>query len=174
MTRADRSRRWYLAIAIALAIAPACGGGSTRPAHPRAPVRLVLPALDGGQIDLARYRGRVVVLHVFTTWSLTAQADVEQLTAAHQEHGDDAVILGLALDPDGYRLVAPWRTANRIPYLITLATEDVRRGTSSLGRFNEVPTTVILARDGTLARRVEGPLRQGQLGKLLAHLIRGR
>jgi len=157
-------------IATALLVAVCCGGGSAQPAQPRIPVRLVLPALDGGEIDLARYRGRVVVLHAFTTWSMASQADVEQLLAAHQTHPERVTIIGLALDPDGYRLVAPWRQAMHVPYLVAVATDRVRRGDSPLGRIAEVPTTLILSRDGAVAKRVNGPLGPRQLRELLADL----
>jgi len=132
---------------------------------------MVLPALDGGEVDLGTYRGRVVVLHAFTTWSMASQADVEQLVAAHDDYPKRVEVIGLALDPDGYRLVAPWRDAMRIPYLITLATDAVRNGSSPLGRIAEVPTTVILGTDGAVAVRVDGQLRPRQLRELLADLV---
>jgi hypothetical protein len=137
-------------------------------------VHLLLPALDGGEINIAGYRGRVVVLHAFATWSMASQADVEQLSAAHEAHPEDVVIIGLALDPDGYRLVAPWRQTMRARYLIAVASDDVRGGRSPLGRIAEVPTTLILARDGAVARRISGPLRPGQLRQLLADFVGGR
>lgn len=158
-------------VAVALAALVSCAGSAHRPAYSHAPIRLVLPALDGGRIDLASYRGRVVVLHVFTTWSMASQADIEQLLEAHRAHPDAVEVIGLALDPDGYRLVDPWRRAMRIPYLLALATDAVRDGRSVLGRIREVPTTLILGRDGALVDRVEGPLAPRQLRELLADLI---
>jgi len=147
-----------------------CAAHPGKPARARRPIDLVLPALDGGQIELSRLRGRVVVLHVFTTWSMASQADVDQLITAHRAYPSRLRVVGLALDPDGYRLVAPWRTAMRIPYLIALSTEAVRSGRSSLGRIREVPTTILVDSDGTVAATVEGPLARRQLRELLADL----
>lgn len=154
---------------LALAALLSCAGSAHRPARSR-PVYLVLPALDGGEIDLARYRGQIVVLHAFTTWSMAAQADVEQLVEAHRDNSHRVHVIGLALDPDGYRLVAPWRRAMHVPYLITLATEAVRAGRSALGRIAEVPTTVVLGADGAVVARVDGQLAPRQLRELLADL----
>lgn len=159
--------RWTNAaalIAIALA-AGACHGG--RPATPRSPpIALALPALDGGELQLTELRGQVVVVHVFTTWSVAAQLDVDQMMAA--DDAPDVVVVGVALDPDGRPLVAPWRAAGEVRYLVVLADDDVRAGKSALGPLPEVPTTFVLDRLGRITARVERQLRPGELAKLVA------
>ena len=157
---------YSIVLAILLGTTAACTGTA------RSGVRVALgfEALDGGSIDLRRYRGRPVVLHLFTTWSLASQRDVAQLIDASTRHRDKLVVIGIALDPDGYRLVAPWRQANAVPYLIGLGSPQLVAGKSALGRIAQVPTTVILDRRGAISARVEGPLAEGQLARLLADL----
>ncbi len=148
-----------------LALAPACGGPQA--ARPRsAPVALSLPALDGGQLELATLRGQVVVLHVFTTWSMAAQLDVEQLALA--DGAPDVAVVGIALDPDGRMLVAPWRAAGEVRYLIVLADDAVRAGRGALGPLPEVPTTFVLDDEGRITARVDGQLRASALARLIA------
>jgi hypothetical protein len=161
-----------LATALVLGLAAgglglACSGSAPEPAHPRVVVGLRLPALDGGEVDLSTHRGKLVVLHLFTTWSVASQVDVDQLVAAYRHHPDRVEVIGIGLDPDGHVLVAPWRDANHIPYLVTLAPPALQRGESPLGRIVEVPTTVILNRDGSIYRRIDGPLGRGDLERLL-------
>jgi hypothetical protein len=153
-----------LAIAGVVACSPA-------PTRARRPLGLSLPALDGGVVDLGSYRGRVIVVHCFTTWSMAAQLDIEQLVSVHTAYDENVIVIGVALDPNGYQLVSPWRKATRAPYLIALAGDVVRAGDSSLGRIAEVPTTLVIARDGTVAKRIIGPLRAGQLDSLIARLL---
>lgn len=114
------------------------------------------------------------MLHLFTTWSLTAQGDLVQLIAADERHRDALVVVGIALDPDGANLVAPWQRANRIAYPIALADEAVRSGRSALGRIVEVPTTVILRSDGRVAHWLPRPLADGELARLLRGVLTGR
>ena len=121
------------------------------------PIFLQLSALDGGQINLQEFRGKRVILHLFTTWAIAAQQDVPQLQRL-SERPEAPVIIGIALDPDGYRLVAPWRTAMQVTYQITLADERIRDGHSSIGRIKQVPTTFVLDRNGAIERRIVGPL----------------
>jgi hypothetical protein len=158
---------------IAAAVLAACG--STPPKTPSVEgksVAVSMPALDGGTIETARYRGKIVVLHLFTTWSVAAQADVEQLLAAHDAYSDDdLVIVGIGMDVDGYDLVSPWRSANSIPYLIGVATEAMHRGQSPLGKISQVPTTIVIDRRGTVVRHIHGPLSAEQLPGLISGLI---
>ncbi|HTM21617.1 MAG TPA: TlpA disulfide reductase family protein [Kofleriaceae bacterium] len=157
--------RWATAAALMVAAATAgCGGGAA--ARRPAPA-LVLPALDGGDIDLRRYRGRVVVLHFFATWAMDAETDIDQLTAARAGHGDELVVIGVAFDPDGHRVVAPWRSARKVSYLVALASDDLRGGHTGFGGIG-VPTTVVIDREGMVVARVDGPLPAGRLDRLLA------
>ncbi|MBZ0231878.1 MAG: redoxin domain-containing protein, partial [Deltaproteobacteria bacterium] len=110
------------ALLAAIAIAAGCGGdrgavpGTTPVPSGAPPVALTLPALDGGDVEVASYRGKIVVLHVFTTWSLAAQAEVEALAAA--DAAEDVVVIGVALDAEGRTLVAPWRSGAGVAYLV--------------------------------------------------------
>jgi thiol-disulfide isomerase/thioredoxin len=152
------------ALALAL-LAGACGG-----AAPRAePVRLTLAALDGGEIDLGAYRGRVVVLHVFTSWSLAAQADVPQLDQVAADHPDDVAVIGVALDDDPrFDVLAAWRAGAGAHYLITVADDGIRSGQGPLGPVAMVPITIVLDRDGRRVARVERALTAGELPRLVA------
>ncbi|MCA9674496.1 MAG: TlpA family protein disulfide reductase, partial [Myxococcales bacterium] len=132
----------------------------------RAPIAMTLPALDGGELDLASWRGRVVVIHVFTTWSMAATADVPQLVAADQR--DDVSVVGLALDREGRTTVAPWRRALGVRYLVTLADDAMIAGHSPLGPLEVVPATIVLDRRGVIARRVDRPLADDELPRLIA------
>ena len=156
----------------ALALLVACGGGGTgKPLRPTVPVSLRLAVLDGGEVALADFRGRPVVIHAFTTWSLAATGDAEQLIALHRAQGDGgAVVLGLALDLEGYAVVSPWRKALDVPYLVALADDGVRTGGTALGQLDTVPTTIVLDRSGVIAHRLERPLADGEAAALVADL----
>ena len=152
-------------------LAVGCGGRSA-PREPARAVDLTLAALDGGEIDTGAFRGKVVLLHAFTTWSLGATGDVEQLRALARAQGEDAVVIGLALDLEGYAVIAPWRKALDVPYLIAVADDRIRTGGTVLGRLDTVPTTIVLDPRGVIAHRLERPLAAGEAAALVARLIR--
>lgn len=167
------ARATILALA-AGALLFACGGGSGKGASAPGPrVALSLPALDGGVVHLTDYRGKVVVLHLFTTWSPAAHLDAEKLSELHAEEDERVEVIGIALEAQGRRVVAPWRRAVGANYLVTLDPGAVRQGRTSLGKIRQVPTTVVLDRRGRIAARIERGLRPGELERILARLFRG-
>jgi hypothetical protein len=158
---------------VALALIAAVGCGTSAPA-PRAPtgpaLALTWPALDGGTVELARFRGQVVVIQAFTTWSLTDPLATDALGVADAR--PDVVVIGLALDAEGFVLVSPWRKGADVHYLIALADEPTRAGTSALGRIREVPTTFVLDRAGRVAERVDRALSATELDAAIARAAR--
>jgi hypothetical protein len=157
--------------ALAALGAVACGGLSG--GAPREPVARGtavagrLPLVDGGDLELSSLRGRFVVIHVFATWSLDAAADVDELKAARAAVGPTRLtIVGVALDPQGYTLVAPWRAAAGVDWPIVLATAEVTSGDSALGDvMAAVPMTVLVDPDGRVVWSVRGPLPRGELSR---------
>lgn len=169
------------AAALALALATGCGGGggggargdtiaSGLVAASGPALELSWPALDGGTIELARLRDQVVVIHAFAVWSIAAQLEVEHLNAADAR--DDVAVIGLALDPQGYPLVAPWRKGADARYLIALGDDAAREGTGPLGRIAQVPTTFVLDRRGRLHARFEYQLAAADLDAAIAAAAR--
>ncbi len=153
----------------------ACGGaGPHGPAFAArgATVEATLPLLDGGEIELATLRGKPLVVHFFTTWSLPAQYDIDELRAARKaEPADSFKILGVGLDKDGYRLIAPFRDAERIDWLVALPSAEVLAGESVFGNvMAEVPSTVVVDADGRVVWTHRGPLPPGELARQLATL----
>jgi hypothetical protein len=159
--------------ALALALLLGCGGKAA-PAGPRLPISLVLRAADGGELDVRDYRGKVVVLHVFTTWSLGATGDVPQLAEAHARPGKQVVVIGIATDLEGYSVVSPWRSALGVRYLVALADDAFRAGESALGDVRSVPQTIVLDRSGAIARRIDRQLQDGELAAAIDELVETR
>ena len=157
-----------------LALLAACGGDPAPrgPIAPATPVVLALPSLDGGEIDVTAYRGEIVVLHVFAAWSMAATGDVPQLAAADAR--DDVVVIGIATDPEGRTVVAPWRRALDVRYLVALADDGFRAGHTALGHVAAVPATFVLDRRGVVARTIEGQLADGELARAIDEVARGR
>lgn len=160
--------RLAIAAALALGLAGCGGGGPHEVVHGGAVVAVTLPAADGGEVDFSRLRGRLVVVHVFATWSLGAQSDVEQLDDVFA--GNTVAVVGVALDLMPATVVPPWQRGSGARYPIALADDAVRAGTSVLGTVDRVPMTLLLDRSGAIVRRHIGPLAAGALGKWLREL----
>lgn len=153
--------------ALGLALVLGACGGAPPVAAPRGPaLDATWPALDGGEVRLSELRGQVVVIHVFTTWSLAADLERDALIAA--DRADDVTVVGLAFDPEGYALVSPWRNATAVPYLIALVDAPTRAGTGALGRIVQIPTTVVLDAAGRVTARLEHQVEPAELDAAIA------
>ncbi|HWM88639.1 MAG TPA: TlpA disulfide reductase family protein [Kofleriaceae bacterium] len=163
---------WSIAASLALG----CGGADRAPnaggdGGGGKSVRMRMTAMDGGEIDLVRYRGRAVVLHFFDTDSAAAQLDAEQLSALARREPERVAVVGICLDPEGYPMAAAWRRALGVRYLIALADQALRDGRTPLGKVRVVPTTVLLDRSGQVAGRIERPLQPGEIDPLVGDLL---
>ena len=152
-------------LAVVLAVA-GCAGHPPPPAVPGPVLDATWAALDGGEVRLAELRGQIVVLHLFTTWS--AAADLENDALARVDARPDVTVIGLALDPDGYTVVAPWRRGAGVAFLIALADDATRAGAGPLGRVAQIPTTIVLDRSGRVAVRADRQLAPAELDAAIA------
>lgn len=74
-------------------------------------VRRPLPAtdfelrtLDGKRVRLSNFRGKVVLMNLWTTWCTACVGEMPAVVALQEKHGDKLVILGVSLDyvPDSH------------------------------------------------------------------------
>jgi AhpC/TSA family protein len=165
-----------------LAIIVACLTGAASCGHAAAPgpalpgtlgtqVELFLPTADGGGVRFADLRGRPVIVHFVTTWSMAAQVDLDELRRVRTSY-PQVVLLEVALDPQR-RVVVPWVRAAGIDWAVALPVPELTAGETAFGLVKVVPTTFVVDARGRIAwRRVEG-LRRGELEAVL-HSLEGR
>ncbi len=155
-------------LAVVVVGVAACGAAQRPAADPTlgTSVDLVLPSVDGGEVDLARYRGRPLVIHLASTSSLDVQSDIEELRRA-REHRRDVALVEIVFDQGATRLAAPWANASGIDWSVLLPTAEVRSGASPLGPIRVVPTTFLVDAGGRIAGRWEGALPRGRLAAAL-------
>jgi len=168
-------KRALTAAAVVLALGAAgggCGcGGPPRPSYPREPVRVVLPAIDGGNVDFASLRGTPVAVQFFTTWSVAAMSDVEELRRAREKTGGRLEIVSVGLDPNGAVLIFPWRDEVRADWWVATSTPETIAGTL-FGQIEFIPTTFVLDAAGRIVWRHEGQLPPGRLAGVVQSLVR--
>ncbi len=128
---------------VLLAAAPAIA--MPRPGQP-AP-QVAAPLLDGGTFDLAKARGKVVVLSFWATWCAPCRTEMPILDAAARAHlGEGLQVVGLSVDrlkarPDVERVAAG------VSYPSGLALEASVNG---FGAPRALPQTFVIDRHGVV------------------------
>lgn len=115
-----------------------------------------LPLLGGEPVSLSDYRGKVVLLNVWATWCGPCREEMPSMQRLYQSlKGQPFEILAVSIDTRGAVDVEPFikRLALSFPILL-----DTEKEVPSLYQTTAVPESFIIAPDGTIAKRIIGPL----------------
>ncbi len=97
----DDAKKWYARIVSSFPgtpVAQKAAGAQTRLDLVGKTLSLSGKTPSGGLLDLAKYRGRVVVVQYWATWSDRAKADMPTLKALMQKYGSSLSVIGVNLD----------------------------------------------------------------------------
>ena len=157
-----------LTVAVAAIVGAGCGATPLTPATPGAAMArigapapdLSLPLLDGGTQDLARERGKVVLLNFWATWCIPCRAEMPELQRlADDLRGEQFTLLTIDLQEDGAAIEGFRQELGlRLPVLLD---EDggVTRGYGVRG----LPATFLIDQHGELRQQRLGPLVKGEV-----------
>jgi len=135
--------------------------------------RFVLPTDDGQVYSLAAHRGQVVVLQFFATWCVPCLAEVNQLQKLPARFPGVQVV-GVAFDLDAALTLGAFRRATGVTYPLLIADDATRAGDGPFGRVPEMPTTVVIDRDGVVRSAFGGLLEDADLDRLIEAAQRPR
>ena len=112
-----------------------------------------LPSLDGPAHELARHRGRVVLVHFFATWCEPCRAEIASLRELQSRlDGQPFAIVPISVaEADGS--VRRFFSGQPLPFAILL---DRDRSVAKAWNIHTLPSTVVLDRDLTPRLIAEG------------------
>ena len=143
--------------------APAPAAPAT-PANPEFP-SLSIDTFDGGHFDLARQRGKWVVVNFWATWCAPCLKEIPDL-AEFDAKRDDVQVIGLAYEEIERADMQAFLVEHPISYPIAII--DVTAPPADFGTPPGLPMTVLVAPDGKVAKKFFGPTTSAQLEQLIA------
>ncbi|MFP6660598.1 MAG: TlpA disulfide reductase family protein [Myxococcota bacterium] len=130
-----------------------------------------LPQLDGGEVALADWAGRPVLIDFWATWCPPCVYQVPELNAlyaAHREAGDVG-IFGISIDDDdAIDAVRSWTEEKGVEYPILLSDDGLARPYGALG----FPTVVLIDPDGNVVWRHAGVIEHEDIEERLEPYLR--
>lgn len=118
-----------------------------------------LENVAGGTIDLADYRGKVVLLDFWATWCGPCRVAIPHLNALYAENKSEGFeIIGISIDQDrrgvsGKDQVLAFRQKIRMDYPLAMADGSTVR---AYGGIQSIPTAFLIDRSGRLRQRYVG------------------
>jgi len=130
---------------------------------------VTLTTLDGQEVSLADFRGKVVLINFWATWCPPCRVEMPGFQRVWEERrADGFVILGISTDRIGGDVVRRFVDEGGYTYPMAMATPAV---TAAFGGASTLPMSVIIDRQGRIRHRVEGyyaePALRLAVGRLL-------
>jgi thiol-disulfide isomerase/thioredoxin len=134
---------------------------------------LELPDLQGRTRRISEWRGRVLVCNFWATWCAPCREEIPLLMAARSKYAAKGVeIVGIAID--NAAKVAEFSRSLKISYPVLLSEAEGLEHMRRLGNTSGgLPYTVFFDREGAVAHRKLGALKQADLEAILAPLVAG-
>src|SRR5713101_6156059 len=122
-----------------------------------------LKDLDGKDVSLSQYKGKVVLINFWATWCGPCRIEMPWLIEMQQKYGDRGfTVLGVAMDEEGKSAVAPFIEKERydvggksvpVNYPIVLGSDALAE---KFGGLLGYPTSILIGRDGKQIKRITG------------------
>jgi peroxiredoxin len=187
--------RWVLAGALALALgfaalpaglrlfdrhdAPAGGevaANGTRPAFcdsKLGPAKLDFTVKDmhGSDVDLASYRGQVVLLNFWATWCGPCKAEIPGFVELYDQYREQGfAVVGISTD-DSPEQLRKFAQQYKMSYPVLVGRDRSDITDEAYGPMWGIPVSFLIAKDGSVCRRYPGLVHKNQLERELKDLL---
>jgi cytochrome c biogenesis protein CcmG, thiol:disulfide interchange protein DsbE len=127
-----------------------------------------LPQLDGQQLRLSSYRGKVVLLDFWATWCVPCREEIPHFVELQQKYGDRGFqVIGVSMD-DSADPVGPFYRQFHMNYPVVM-------GNAKIGEFYGgvlgLPIAFVIDRDGRIQSKHIGATKAEIFEKEIAQLL---
>jgi len=135
---------------------------------------LTLVDLDGKNISLSQYKGKVVLVNFWATWCEPCRFEIPWLIDMQEKYAAKGfTVLGVAMDDEGRSVVAPFVSTERFDvngsksqmnYPIVIGNDAAA---DKFGGLLGYPTSVLIGRDGKQIKRITGLISYEEISKTI-------
>jgi thiol-disulfide isomerase/thioredoxin len=151
----DEAKKWYQRITSEYADAPVAkkaAGALTRLDSVGQPIAFRGKTPSGDAVDLARYKGSVVLIQFWATWCEPCKADMAVLKELTSKYGSTLKVIGVNLDSKSADLNA-FLSENRLPWPQIYEEGGLDSPPANQLGIVTVPTVILVDRSGKVVSR---------------------
>lgn len=128
-----------------------------------------LKTQDGSTVELAKLKGKVVVVNFWATWCGPCRREIPGFMEVYKEYKSKGLeIVGVSLDQEGWDVVRPYLGRMPITYPVVVGDADLA---DAYGGIDAIPATFIVDRRGNVAKRHIGYLNKSDFEKIVKSLL---
>jgi peroxiredoxin len=146
------SRKYLVVSVIVLTILFGCSD-KVAPSGGSKAADFSLQDMNGKNVRLSDYRGKVVLLEFWATWCPPCRASIpgiEKIFKAYKDKG--LVVLAVSLDEGGWDSVKSFISKNGVTYTVLKGNDDV----SESYQVRTIPMLLIVDKEGRISKRYLG------------------
>ena len=134
-----------------------------------APLNYTLKDMNGADVRLSSFKGKIILLNFWATWCEPCKEEIPDLVALQEQYKDDLVVLGFSIDdkPEQLREYAAKFNMN-YPVLVGAGHENIQE---AYGPMWGVPVTIMIGRDGRIAKKQSGIRSHEQFDREIKRLL---
>ena len=119
-----------------------------------APLDYTVKDMNGAEVRLASYKGKIILLNFWATWCTPCKQEIPDLVTLQEQYKDDVVVLGFSVDdtPQQLKEYAAKYKMN-YPVLVGAGHENIQE---AYGPMWGIPVTIVIDRDGRIAKKQSG------------------
>lgn len=120
------------------------------------PAELTLKDINGRQVRLSDYRGKVVLINFWATWCPPCRAEIPDLIRFQREYRSRGLqVIGVTYPPQKLATVRRFVRRAKVNYPIALGTKQTMLNFTS---SEILPATIVIGADGRVRDIIEGIL----------------
>ncbi len=114
----------------------------------------VLKDLEGKDVKLSDFKGKVMILDFWATWCPPCRKEIPHFKELYDKYKAQGLeIIGVALDQEGVSIVKPFAESNKINYICLIGNEKV---VQDYGGIRGIPTTFVIDKNGNIYKKYIG------------------
>lgn len=120
------------------------------------PPQLTIKDIQGRQIRLSDYRGKVVLVNFWATWCPPCRKEIPDLIRLQRDYGSQGLqVIGVTYPPQKLAEVRRFVRRAKVNYPIALGTTETRL---LFSQSEALPITIVIGQDGRIRDIIEGIL----------------
>lgn len=172
--RAEAKRFLQTAALLAMVVfLSGCAGRGLRPDElPDYRAPLALQSVGPTPYQHRALYDRPVLINFFSTWCFPCLGQLPYLGELQKEFGPQGLaVVTVGMDNEGAKVLQPFVEQSPQPFPVLVADEKIRKGETVFGAVRELPTTVILDREGKVVAAWPGIANADEVRKAVQEAV---